>query len=122
MGLSQSLQVTSYIKMIDIWMLFTMTIPFLEVVIHTANEIMKKTVYGPERKVGIINVKSDDNLEEEIAPKKGTIIMRLTSRVLLPTISLIFTIIFWVAGFVKPFFASATTYINKSDCLSIDLI
>ena len=109
--------------MIDIWMLFTMTIPFLEVVIHTANEIMKKTVYGPERKVGIINVKSDDNLEEEIAPKKGTIIMRLTSRVLLPTISLIFTIIFWVAGFVKPFFANATTsHINKSDCLSIDLI
>ena len=109
--------------MIDIWMLFTMTIPFLEVVIHTANEIMKKTVPGLERRVGVIKVKSDDNSEEEIEPKKGTITMRLTSRVLLPTISLIFTIIFWVAGFVKPFFASATTpYINKSDCLSIDLI
>ena len=38
LGLSQTLPVTSYIKMIDIWMVFTMTIPFLEVVLHTIDE------------------------------------------------------------------------------------
>ena len=41
LGLSNSLPVTSYFKMIDIWMLFTMTVPFLEVVLHTANEVFK---------------------------------------------------------------------------------
>ena len=38
LGLSQTLPVTSYIKMIDIWMVFTMTIPFLEVVLHTTDD------------------------------------------------------------------------------------
>ena len=38
LGLSQTLPVTSYIKMIDIWMGFTMTIPFLEVVLHTTDD------------------------------------------------------------------------------------
>ena len=42
LGLSKSLPVTSYFKMIDIWMLFTMTVPFLEVVLHTANEVFKQ--------------------------------------------------------------------------------
>ena len=43
MGLSQTLPVTSYFKMIDIWMLFTMTVPFLEVVLHTVKEVFKKS-------------------------------------------------------------------------------
>ena len=43
LGLSQSVPVTSYIKMVDIWMLFTMTIPFLEVVYHTSNEMFKQS-------------------------------------------------------------------------------
>ena len=43
MGLSETLPVTSYFKMIDIWMLFTMTVPFLEVVLHTAKEVFKKS-------------------------------------------------------------------------------
>ena len=42
LGLTQSLPVTSYIKMIDIWMLFTMTVPFLEVVLHTKNEVLNR--------------------------------------------------------------------------------
>ena len=28
--------------MIDIWMLFTMTVPFLEVALHTCTEVMKR--------------------------------------------------------------------------------
>ena len=43
LGLSQNVPVTSYIKMVDIWMLFTMTIPFLEVVYHTSNEMSKQS-------------------------------------------------------------------------------
>ena len=47
MGLSQTLPVTSYFKMIDIWMLFTMTVPFLEVVLHTTKEVFKKSGATP---------------------------------------------------------------------------
>ena len=33
-GLSQTLPKTSYIKMVDIWLIFNLLIPFLEVLIH----------------------------------------------------------------------------------------
>ena len=40
--------------MIDIWMLLTMTIPFLEVVLHTSNEVCARPYLGPERKIGVV--------------------------------------------------------------------
>ena len=67
MGLSESLPVTSYIKMIDIWMLFTMTIPFLEVIMHTTNEVFKRPPVLDKR-VGVVKVKSAEEqveMEEE---------------------------------------------------------
>ena len=39
-GISQTLPSTSYIKMIDVWMIFTMTFLFCEVSLHTAKEIL----------------------------------------------------------------------------------
>ena len=33
-GLSQTLPKTSYIKMVDIWLIFNLLIPFVEVLIH----------------------------------------------------------------------------------------
>ena len=40
--------------MIDIWMLFTMTLPFLEVVLHTTNEVFAPPYLGLERKIGVV--------------------------------------------------------------------
>ena len=37
-GVSTALPTTSYVKMIDIWMIFTMTFPLLEVSLHTYRE------------------------------------------------------------------------------------
>ena len=34
MGISQSLPMTGYIKMIDIWMIFTMSYPFVVITLH----------------------------------------------------------------------------------------
>ena len=34
-GVSQSLPKTSYIKMVDVWLVFNLLIPFVEVLIHT---------------------------------------------------------------------------------------
>ena len=43
-GLSSSLPTTSYVKMIDVWMIFTMTFPLFEVSLHTYKEILKKSL------------------------------------------------------------------------------
>ena len=34
MGISQSLPMTGYIKMIDIWMIFTISYPFVVITVH----------------------------------------------------------------------------------------
>ena len=51
--------------MIDIWMLFTMTVPFLEVVFHTINEVFPRPDFGPERQIRLVRVQPVDKLEEE---------------------------------------------------------
>ena len=42
--------------MIDIWMLLTMTmtLSFLEVVLHTTNEVCARPYLGPERQIGVV--------------------------------------------------------------------
>ena len=39
MGISQSLPMTGYIKMIDIWMLFAMSYPFVVITLHCLKEV-----------------------------------------------------------------------------------
>ena len=46
MGISQSLPTTAYVKIIDIWMMFTMIIPFIEVVIHCHRHTLMKKLTG----------------------------------------------------------------------------
>ena len=43
-GLSSSLPTTFYVKMIDVWMIFTMTFPLFEVALHTYKESLKKSL------------------------------------------------------------------------------
>ena len=120
MGLSQSLPVTSYIKMIDIWMLFTMTIPFLEVVLHTTNEVLKRraTHFGPDKRVDVIRVKSEDEEERKTINSMNSPLM---SCLILPVSSVIFTVIFWVVGLFASHSAGDVQEQNMTDCLTIDL-
>ena len=124
MGLSQSLPVTSYIKMIDIWMLFTMTVPFLEVVLHTTNEVFKRAP-GPDKQVDVVRVKPAEQNEEEEEPKASSRVssklVRLTSRLILPMSSLIFTLTFWTVGLVASFSSGAIQDPTMTDCLTLDL-
>ena len=124
LGLSQSLPVTSYIKMIDIWMLFTMTIPFLEVVLHTANEYKNKTKSHivPETRVDVVKVKSGEENEE--AKTNNTMKLTLSmvmGNLMLPICSLIFTLIFWAVGIIKSYSSGDAQGSNMSDCLTTDL-
>ena len=128
LGLTQSLPITSYIKMIDIWMLFTMTVPFLEVVMHTTNEVFVRRAshVGPDKR--IIGVKPAVELEEEEKeePSKTrnrmrSILRTLTSHLKLPFSSLVFTISFWVVGLSLSYSSDSIQDSNMTDCLVIDL-
>ena len=124
MGLAQSLPVTSYIKMIDIWMLFTMTVPFLEVVLHTTNEVFKRPP-GPDKQVDVVRVKPAEQNEEEEEPKASSRVssklVRLMSRLILPISSLIFALTFWTVGLVASFSSGAIQDPTMTDCLTLDL-
>ena len=127
LGLFQSLPVTSYVKMIDIWMLFTMTIPFLEVVLHTTYEVISRTDFGQERQIRVVRVqpvvKLEDDQEEmpESSSGSGPTIMRLSGRFILPISALIFIIALWVVGLIKSYSSGNTQGPNMFDCIVLDI-
>ena len=129
LGLSQSLPVTSYIKMIDIWMLFTMTIPFLEVVLHTTNEVFKQpreNRVGSDNQIDVapVMVKPAKEQEEDLPKDRKRLssnLVRLTGRYMLPASSLIFTFIFSVVGILASLSSDAAQDPNMTDCLTVTL-
>ena len=119
LGLSQSVPVTSYVKMIDIWMLFTMTVPFLEVVYHTNNEVFKQ----PDKQGDVVRVAPQQEYEEEATPTTNInkkLAMQLTHQLMLPIGSLIFSLIFWVVGLIQSFSSGKAPASTMSNCLNID--
>ena len=115
LGLSQNVPVTSYIKMVDIWMLFTMTIPFLEVVYHTSNEMSKQS--------DVIRVTPQNLSVEEVLANNNTKVVwsSMIKRFVLPVSSLLFTLIFWIVGLIASYYSGGSEDSNMSDCLMIDL-
>ena len=107
-----------------------MTVPFLEVVLHTTNEVFKRpnTInFGLDKRVDVIRVKSAEEQEEEEMHKTSnsmnSTMVRLTGHLLLPIGSLIFTVIFWIVGLIASY-SSATVGIqdpNMTDCRTVDL-
>ena len=55
MGISESLPMTGYIKMIDIWMIFTISYPFMVITLHCFKDVAE------ERGKRKINVESAGN-------------------------------------------------------------
>ena len=123
MGLSQTLPVTSYFKMIDIWMLFTMTVPFLEVVLHTSKEMFKKSratqLSFLKKRVDVVNVKpaEDEEVVEEV--KTGNNIPNSIGSLMLPVSSLIFVFVFWTIGLIASYSEGNNTDPNMTECLAI---
>ena len=70
-SVSNDLPKTSYMKMVDIWMIFNLIIPFVEVLLH----VYKETFFGTEEedddmrsktKRNIVQVESNENKEENL--------------------------------------------------------
>ena len=111
--------------MIDIWMVFTMTVPFLEVVLHTTNKIFKQpgeTHFGANNQVGVVRVKSAYTQEEDgEMPIMSTSKVRMAGRLVLPIGSLLFCVVFWLVGLIQSYSSAAGQDPNMTDCLTIDL-
>ena len=97
-------------------MLFTMTVPFLEVVYHTSNEMFKQS--DVDRVVPL-------NLSEEAEMPNNNMkvaLLRRTQRLGLPVSSFLFTIIFWIVGLIASYYSvGANQDSSVSNCLMIDL-
>ena len=115
--------------MIDIWMLFTMTIPFLEVVLHTTNEVFKQpreNRVGSDNQIDVapVMVKPAKEQEEDVPKDRKRMssnLVRLTGRYILPASSLVFTFIFWVVGILASLSSDAAQGPNMTDCLTVTL-
>ena len=122
MGLSQSLPVTSYFKMIDIWMLFTMIVPFLEVIHHTTIEMFKKsTPTCLKKRVDVVNVKPAEPEDVEVVEevKTGNNILNSVVSLMLPVSSAAFALIFWIVGLVASYSDVRNTHHNMTECLAV---
>ena len=97
-----------------------MTVPFLEVVLHTFNKIAAH--FGANNQVGVVTVKSANNQEEEEEmPMMSTSKVRMAGRLVLPISSLLFCVIFWLVGLIQSYYSAAGQDPNMTDCLTIDL-
>ena len=111
--------------MIDVWMVFTMTVPFLEVVLHTFNKVFKQpdaAHFGANNQVGVVRVKSAYTQEEDgEMPIMSTSKVRMAGRLVLPIGSLLFCVVFWLVGLIQSYSSAAGQDPNMTDCLTIDL-
>ena len=103
-----------------------MTVPFLEVVLHTTNEVFKPPNAILDNRVDVVRVKSAEEQEEDdeihkMSNSMNSTIVRLTGRLLLPIGSLMFTVIFWVVGLIASYSSGAIQDPNMTDCLTVDL-
>ena len=101
--------VTSYIKMVDIWILFTMAIPFLE------DEMSKQS--------DVIRVTPQNLSLEEVFLNNNTkaVLWMTIKRLVLPISSLLFKLTFFIVGLIASCYSAADQDSNMYDCLVIDL-
>ena len=108
--------------MIDIWMIFTMTVPFLEVVLHTTENTFKHpraSLVVPE---SMVRVRSENEKEKEEATTKDRTQMSKLKGIKVPICALVFIVIFWAVGLVHSYSAfHVPDEFNTSSCLFIDL-
>ena len=91
--MSQSLPSTAYIKMIDIWMIFSMLYPFFVVLIYAILEVLEHTQNKVKTAVGDWMIEIDQGK-----------LLRTVSTILdwgLPLLVTTFIILYWTLGLVN---------------------
>ena len=88
-NVSNNLPKTSYMKMVDIWLLFNLIYPFSVVLIHTYMDTLRNDE---------MNSSSNDmNKDKDVRAQKLDRAQKM-SRVSIPGILLISSILYWIIG------------------------
>ena len=84
---SNNLPKTSYMKMIDVWLLVNLLLPFTVVLTHTYMDTLRVD-------------EDKDNMEYKMAKKRAKMLafLRRFSLVYNPAIVLLFALIYWISG------------------------
>ena len=88
---SNSLPKTSYIKMIDIWLLSNLFLPFMVVLIHTRMDTLRMDT---EEDTGIVK----EDLSVKKSRNKKLVFWNKISLVYNPIMFLTFVVVYWVVG------------------------
>ena len=92
-----------------------MTIPFLEVVYHTFNEMSKQS------EADVVRVIPQSEEDEMTNNNMKVAVLRMIKRSVLPISSLFFTLIFGIVGVIASYNSGGAEDSNMSDCVVIDL-
>ena len=120
MGISQSLPVTSYVKMIDIWMIFTMSVPFIEVGLHAGYEVVKHCLCSPRTvSPGVVKTTKQRNS----LPLWVNLFSLFSGplQLLLPTLTILFCATFWIVGLFSFYLPNIDQNLQMSNCLGHDI-
>ena len=101
-----------------------MTVPFLEVVLHTKNEVFngqRTSHVGPAKKIDAAQAISVEGLDDEEEKPKTNNVLGLIGRLLLPISSFMFMVIFWIVGLIASYSSDFIQDSNMTDCLAIEL-
>ena len=107
-----------------------MTIPFLEVVFYTTDEVFKnkRTPQIVSAKiVDVLEVKSEEEDEDGKEKEEKTnnnmelSLSKVMGKLKLPILCLVFTVIFWTVGIIHAYSSGDVVDVDMSECLTIDL-
>ena len=99
-----------------------MTIPFIEVVLHTTNDMFKKskaTQACANKQVDVVTVKPAGNQDVEAKDKTRKNIGIAIASLMLLISSVIFVFIFWTIGLIASYSDGNITDPNMTECLYI---
>ena len=90
---SNNLPKTSYMKMIDVWLLFNLIIPFIVVLIHTYMDTLRKSDDDDEPE---ILTRSEMEMRRQKAKRLN--FLKRVSLIYNPLIALLFVSLYWTVG------------------------
>ena len=106
-SVSNGLPRTSYVKLIDVWLIFNLLVPFIDVLLHTIMDIIRNN-YEPAIDTSTFVARSSAKISPEGAKfmaekdKRRTRLLKgfvLTGRVGLPVIYVLFSALYFGFGF-----------------------
>ena len=104
-GISTALPRTSYVKMIDIWLIVNLLILFVDIILQTVTNYIAEDVDTPKPKVLLRQVRPSQSQTLEFAQKNSVLtgekklaVLNIAIKFILPGFYLVFCIIYFFIG------------------------